>query len=297
MYRKSLALILVLAFLLPSLVFAGGDVDKCTTKNPVILAHGMFANDDMLGFIDYWWGIEDALEDEGCEVYVTSINAMDSSEAKAEAWKQQVLEIEILSGKHKFNVIGHSHGGIYSRYAISNLGLDNKIASHTSYCSPHRGSATADVIMGIVPDPLEDFIGWMVNTFIAGFVFGDSDPDSLANGYGVTREYMNNVFNPNSPDMPGIYYQSYATKIKTITADMVLEPSWILLKFYEGANDGLVSVDSAKWGTFRGVESGAWWAGGVSHINAIGHFFGITPGFDAGEHFVDIVSDLKDMGY
>jgi len=74
-------------------------------------------------------------------------------------------------------------------------------------------------------------------------------------------------------------------------------PAWLVIKHYEGANDGVVSVTSAKWDNFRGVQSGAWWCGGVSHINAVNHFFGITPGFNAKGWYVDMVKGLKDRGY
>ncbi|MGV7928627.1 MAG: esterase/lipase family protein [Spirochaetota bacterium] len=291
----STAIILGL-FLSPATLMAGGDDASCATNYPIVLAHGMGATDDMLGVIDYWWGIEGALEDEGANVYVTAVNCMDSTASKALQFKQQYLQVLAVTGKAKANIIGHSHGTVYTRYAISNLGLAPKVASHTSMCGPHRGSAVADVLINVLPDAGEWLVGATLDVVYA-FLLGDSSPDSLQNAYDVSRPFMNNVFNPNTPNISGVYYQSWATKIKTITPDLILEPTWLLLLFYEGANDGLVSINSAKWGTFRGTEEGAWWAGGVSHINAINHFFGITPGFDAPQFYVDIVSDLKNKGY
>ena len=279
----------------PAFVFAGGDNNACATRYPVVLAHGMGATDDMLGVIDYWWGIEGALEDEGANVYVSAVNAMDSTQNKAAQFKQNFLYYLAASGASKANIVGHSHGTVYTRYAMSNLGIGSKVASHTSICGPHRGSAVADVLIDVLPDSGQWLLGATLDV-VYSFILGDSNPNSLENAYAMSRPYMNNVFNPNTQNVSGVYYQSAATKIKTITADMVLQPTWLLLNFYEGANDGLVSVNSAKWGNFRGVESGAWWCGGVSHINAINHFFGITPGFDAEGWYVDIVSDLKDRG-
>ncbi len=278
------------------MVFAGGSSAPCATKYPVVLAHGMGATDDMFGVIDYWWGIEGALEDEGADVYVTAVNCMDSTQNKAAQFRAQVLQILAATGAAKVNIIGHSHGTIYTRYAITNLGLASKVASHTSLCGPHRGSSAADVIIGVCGD----VGGWLVGAtcdVIYAFLLGDASPNSYDNAIAVSRPYMNNVFNPNCPNASGIYYQSFATRIKTITADMMLEPTFFIILYYEGANDGLVSVESAKWGNFRGVEEGAWYAGGVSHINAIGHFFGVTPGFDAPEWMVGIVTDLKNRGY
>jgi triacylglycerol lipase len=31
---------------------------------PIVLAHGMGAQAKIVNIVDYWWGIEDALEDE-----------------------------------------------------------------------------------------------------------------------------------------------------------------------------------------------------------------------------------------
>jgi len=292
----TVAMVFLMALIAIPAVYASGDHSACATRYPVVLAHGMGATDDMFGFINYWWGIESALEDEGADVYVTAVNCMDGTRDKAQQFRAQVLQILAITGAAKINVIGHSHGTIYTRDAITNLGLSTRVASHTSLCGPHRGSSAADVIVGVCGD----VGGWLVGVttdVIYSLLMGDSDPDSYDNAIAVTRPFMNNVFNPNTPNKSGIYYQSFATKIKTITADMVLEPTWLLIKFFEGDNDGLVSVNSAKWGNFRGVESGAWWCGGVSHINAIGHFFGVTPGFDASEWMVGIVNDLKNRGY
>ena len=108
---------------------------------------------------------------------------------------------------------------------------------------------------------------------------------------------MTKVFNPNTPNMPGVYYQSWTGKLKSVTGEMMLAPVWLLIKAIEGDNDGLVPVESAKWGNFRGVLTGAWWSGGVSHWNIIGHIFGVTPGFDAPDFYVDIAAELKEWGF
>ena len=283
--------------LLPGLALAGGGSSyTCDTKYPVIMAHGMGASAEILGILDYWWNIPEALEDEGADVYITSVNGMDSTRNKAESFKAQFLQILAVSGAAKANVIGHSHGTLYTRDAISNLGLADKVVTHTSIAGPHRGSVIADMIVGLVPDSLEWLVGDVMD-FIYAFIFGDTDPNSLENGYDVTRPYMVNTFNPNTPNMPGIYYQSWAAKAKTSCPSVILEATWLAMLPFEGANDGLVSVNSAKWGNFRGVEDAAWYSVGCDHLNIVGQLFGLTPGFDENEFYVDMVSELKDWGY
>ena len=277
---------------------AGTNPYKCDTRYPVIMAHGMGASAEILGIIDYWYGIKDALEDEGASVYCTSVNGMDSTVNKAADFKRQFMEILAVTGAQKANIIGHSHGTLYTRYAISNLGLAPYVASYTSIAGPHRGSSIASLIMEDIPFP-----DWLVNAggdvldFVYAFIFGDTDPDSLQNALDLCPDYMNNTFNPNTPNMPGIYYQSWAAKAKTSCPSVVLEPTWLVMLAEEGANDGLVSVESAKWGNFRGVEDGAWYSAGVDHMNIIGQLLGVTPGFDAPQFYVDIVEDLKGRGY
>lgn len=276
----------------PNTAFAG----SASTKYPVVLAHGMAASAEILGIVDYWWGIDNELLRNGAKVYKTSVNGMDGTIAKAENFKEQVLDILAVTGAQKVNIIGHSHGTLYSRYAISNLGLAPYVASYTSIAGPHRGSSIADLVLNTLPEVLQDQVGGAFD-FIYTWVFGDSDPDSLQNAIDLTTDYMCNVFNPNTPDMSGIYYQSYAAKAKWSCPNLMLQPTWLIMLVKEGANDGLVGVESAKWGEFKGVMDGAWYSSGVDHLNIVDQMFGITPGFDAPGFYLNIVSDLKNRGF
>ena len=298
MKRAKLYGILVLLFLaIPSFAFAGGSSSNtCNTKYPVILAHGMGASAEILGVVNYWWGIPDALTNEGCNLYITSVNGMDSTANKAAAFKTQFLQILAVTGASKANIIAHSHGCLYTRYAISNLGLAPKVATWTGLCGPNRGSYIADLVMYGLSDSVKQALGDSLD-FIYAYVFGDTNPDSIANGYDVTTNYCVNVFNPNTPNMPGVYYQSWAAKAKISCPNIILEPTWLILLAHDGDNDGLVAVSSAKWGNFRGVEDGAWYSPGVDHLCMVDQLFGITPGFDAPDFYVSMVSELKGWGY
>lgn len=255
----------------------------------------------IMQLIDYWGNIPSSMEDEGADVYITSVNAMDATANKALAWKKQVLQILAVTGAKKVNVIGHSHGCLYTRYAITNLGLSSMVASHTSIAGPHRGSVIADMIMGIIPDSLEPMVGDVLDT-VMSFIMGDNDGNSVANGYDLTRSYMINTFNPNTPNISSIYYQSYAYKVKNvICAGPIFSITWLAMLPYEGDNDVLVSVTSAKWGNFKGVISGASWGYGVNHLGAVGMLSGLmyppSIGYDPATHFENIAADLKSRGY
>src|SRR5690554_2246823 len=51
------------------------------TKNPIVLAHGLFGFDSLLG-VDYWYKIPEALQKDGAKVYLTSVANSDSPEVQ-----------------------------------------------------------------------------------------------------------------------------------------------------------------------------------------------------------------------
>ena len=207
MIKKAVILIIALAIMVPASLFASGANTACATRYPIVLAHGMGASATIslfgLNIIDYWWGIEDALEDEGADVYITTVNGMDTTANKAAAFRAQFLQILAITGQARANVIGHSHGTMYTRYAITNLGLAAKVASHTSISGPHRGSSIADFIFNLVPQGGWSLVGSTLD-FVYAFVFGDTNPNSLENGLEMTRYRMQNIFNPNCPNASGV---------------------------------------------------------------------------------------------
>jgi triacylglycerol lipase len=290
---KKLRILLFTLILVSVLPFAAPAANTtCQTKYPIVLAHGMLATDKMLGFINYWYGIPEYLAARGATVYVTKVNCLDTTANKAAAFKTQYLQFLAVTGAGKGNIIAHSHGTLYTRYAISNLALSPNVASYTSLGGAHKGSKLADLlIIGLSSSQkaaLEGILNW-----IYGAIFGDTNPDSLQNGIEVTTDYVVNTFNPNTPNINSVYYQSWAFKI--IQPFDLLFPAWVIIEAMGGGdNDGIVSVDSQKWGTFRGTVTGLL---GVNHLNEINHLFGVTPGFDAKGFYADVASDLKAKGY
>lgn len=290
--KKILLGLLICVFLFPAASFAG----SCSTKYPVVLAHGMGASASILGIVDYWWNIDNALANNGAKVYKTSVNGMDSTTAKAASFKTQFLQILAATGAAKANIIGHSHGCLYTRYAISNLGLSTKVATWTGMCGPNRGSYIANLVCYNTPSYIRSVLAGSLN-FVYAFIFGDTNPNSLQNGYDLCTDYVTNTFNPQTPNMSGVYYQSWAAKGKISVPDIILEPTWAILCVSDGANDGLVAESSAKWGTYKGCQSAAWYSVGCDHLNMVDQLFGITPGFDAPSFYVSVVNDLKNKGY
>jgi triacylglycerol lipase len=315
--KQIFALIFALVVLLGSVksVLAIGTTPPCKTKYPIVLVHGAFFKDENMLGINYWWGIPSALEDEGATVYVTNQDTFNGIIERANQVVAELAEQFALNPTwKKVNLIGHSMGPLDCRYIISNMSIPGKglaknyIASLTSISGTHRGSQVADLLWNIykgltpvIGPELGDAIASAVNAFASIFYYNEQDQNSMLLLYSLTSDYVTNVFNPLAPNVSNVYYQSWAGKVKFIGLNidqLIVAPLWTIMNLMgAGDNDCLVSVESAKWGNFRGIIQGAWWSDGISHFNEIGHFFGDTPGFDAPQFYVDIVKELKNKGY
>jgi triacylglycerol lipase len=120
------------------------------TKNPIVLVPGIFAFDSIAS-IDYWYKIPAALQSQGATVYVPKINAFDSSVKRGEALIAQLDNIRASSGGKisKFNLMGHSQGGITVRYVMNTR--PDLVASVTTMHTPHKGTPIADLVTGVAP--------------------------------------------------------------------------------------------------------------------------------------------------
>ncbi|QKE62967.1 triacylglycerol lipase [Aquipseudomonas campi] len=146
--KKLLVSTLAAASLCTTLTATAGTTAQ--TKHPVVLVPGIFAF-DTIAFIDYWYKIPSALQGEGAKVHVPKINAFDSSAKRGEALIAQLEQIRAASGGtvKKFNLIGHSQGGITARYVMNTR--PDMVASVTTLNTPHKGTPIADVVTGIAP--------------------------------------------------------------------------------------------------------------------------------------------------
>ncbi|MDO8417658.1 MAG: triacylglycerol lipase [Agitococcus sp.] len=123
--------------------------DYTKTKYPVVLAPGVLGFDKLVGFVDYWYGIPNAMKDGGAKVYTTSASAFNSSEVRGEQLLTQVKSILAITGAQKVNLIGHSHGGFSVRYVADVM--PTRVASLTMVHSPVKGAPGADLIRNVAP--------------------------------------------------------------------------------------------------------------------------------------------------
>lgn len=131
-----------LAWLAGSMVHAG---TTGATKYPIVLVHGLFGFKTIAG-AEYFYHIPSALRGDGAKVYTVSMSAVNSSTVRGEQLASQVRTILAASGAAKVNLIGHSQGGLDSRYVAAVY--PSLVASVTTVGTPHRGSPVAEAING-----------------------------------------------------------------------------------------------------------------------------------------------------
>jgi len=237
--------------------------NECATQYPIVLVHGAGFRDTVAG-LNYWGRIPAYLEARGARIYYGGTDGWSSFEQGAADLKARIEEILAETGSGKVNLIGHSKGGLDARYMISSLGMSDKVASLTTISTPHHGSKILDTILE-VPDYL--LRGAAVPVNAVQRITGDGNPDFYSGVVGMGRDYMAR-FNRENPDMPGVYYQSFAGELYAPASDLILCWPAYWIKRVDGPNDGMVSVESAQWGEFRGAIRGAGYRG-VSHADEV----------------------------
>src|SRR5436853_124587 len=111
---------------------------------PVVLAHGFLGFDEIeLGNRKhpYFRGIGEQLERAGAQLYCPRVPSASSISARAARLADLIRAIP----EPRVNIVAHSMGGLDARYAISRLGLADRVASLTTIATPHLGTPLADM--------------------------------------------------------------------------------------------------------------------------------------------------------
>ncbi|TYJ58737.1 hypothetical protein B9479_000573 [Cryptococcus floricola] len=232
-----------------------------TPKNPIVFCHGLLGF-DYLGpaslpplQISHWRGIREVLESNGCEVLVARVPATSSVKDRA------AILAEVISEKfpgREVNLIGHSMGGLDCRYLVSQIQPKTfNPVSLTTISSPHRGSPFADYLV-------DNVIGRSNLPSLLGMLEAMRLPQSGdGTAFSALGTHSMREFNAEVIDSPSVKYYSWGASFDPGLIDTFKWPHSIILG-KEGANDGLVSVKSAKWGEYRGTLVG------VNHLDLVG---------------------------
>ncbi|MBB6245435.1 triacylglycerol lipase [Rhodanobacter sp. A1T4] len=279
------------------------------TRYPIVLVHGLFGFDQLFGTIDYFYGITDGLRSGGATVYAVELSQLGNDVTRGNQLIAQLENLQAVYGYSKFNLIGHSQGGLDVRYAAAVR--PDLVASVSTFGTPHTGSAVADGIATLAPPgsaqralavAFATALGNLIDTFSGG-----NNPQNALDALSQLTTSGTAQFNAQFPaGMPtsscgsgaavvnGIrYYSSGGTSVLT----NVLDPSDLLLGagslFFSGsANDGLVGQCSSHWGTV--IRDNYDW----NHLDEVNQLLGLRGVFSSDPVAVyrDQANRLKGLG-
>ncbi|WP_046006563.1 lipase family alpha/beta hydrolase [Pseudoalteromonas rubra] len=258
---------------------------------PVVLVHGLFGFDNLLG-VDYFYRVPSVIRQEGGNVYVAEVSSAHNSELRGEQLLEQVALIRALTGKDKVNLIGHSQGAQTIRYVASVK--PQWVASVTSIGGVNWGSRFADVVRGGVDQGSfsEQFLASLANG-LAGLIDllsgkPTAPKDALEALSALTTEGTL-AFNQKYPEgVPqqycaqgdmladnGVYYFSWSgSRAWTNLLDPTDNALLLFSGVFDEANDGLVSACSSNLGYVIGNDFK------MNHLDQVNQTIGVHHLFE-----------------
>lgn len=258
-----------------------------SSKYPIVLVHGIAAK--QLRIMNAFGKIGDELEKEGYKVYIADTDGFGSIEKNAEQLKKYINRVLQDEGVDKVNIIAHSKGGLDSRHMIQHLGMEDRVASLTTLCTPHKGSIIASKIWDL-PMPLKKLIAFFIDMFYCLFLH-DKHPDSMRaceqlRAIDEAEETIQFSYK--------VYCQSYSTGISSMKDCFIMGLPMKMHHRYEiMENDGVVAEESTKFGNYRGRCLDI----PISHVQIIDLFSKKSQKDKIYAFYKQVCSELSEMGY
>ena len=243
---------------------------------PIVLHHGLFGGEHRgtrlspAGFK----GVDRELAKLGCPVFLSCVHPTAGIETRARQLHKWILSLKPKIGPQKIILMAHSLGGLDARYLLAKLDGAEQVEALVTISTPHRGSPYADWCAENLGKKLRGFeifrrFGWDTDAIL------DLTTDRCAQ------------FNEKIPNVPGVRYFSISTSRPIRQMPAWSLHSWTLIHKAEGPNDGLVSVQSAKWG--KHLET---WP--VDHWHAINHRMSLAARKDGdiSPRYCQVVRDI-----
>lgn len=259
------------------------------TKYPIVLCHGMAGFDSLFGVVDYFYGIDSALRSSGAKVYITQVPAFNSTEARGEALLAEIEDLAARTGAAKFNLIGHSHGGLDVRYVAAMR--PDLVASVTTVGSPHKGADLADYLRAHVSSGsfTEGVLSFFADSLgvLLGLLSGYSAPQDAIAGLDALTTAGTSAYNAKFPaglpstacgsgpaTVNGIRFYSWSGHSPvTNLLDIGDGPLGVSSLVYSGQNDGLVGTCSSHLGTVIRDDYT------MNHLDEVNQLLGLTALF------------------
>ena len=257
------------------------------SKYPIILAHGIAAK--QLRVLNAFGQIESELTKAGYKVYIADTDGFGSIETNAAQLKRFIQRVMTETGAEKVNIIAHSKGGLDSKYMITQFDMEDKVASLTTLCTPHKGSIIASKIWEL-PSPIKRFCAFSIDSFYRIFL-RDEHPNSMRaceqlRAVDESEETLQFSYK--------VYCQSYSTGIEKIHHCFIMA---LPMKMHHNAeildNDGVVSEESAQFGCYRGKCLDI----PVSHVQIIDLFSKKSQKEKIYSFYKQLCLELSEMGF
>lgn len=260
--------------------------DIIQLKYPVLLCHG-YGGLSMLISESPMHKSCMRLREHGIHSFAPNIVPYATVDIRAKQWADVIHKLKKQYGYRKLNVVAHSMAGLDMRYAITHLEMDSEIASLTTIAAPHRGTSLAETVL-TAPDTIKEKLGELAD-WVGENIFPSQKSDSVAAVKQLTRDYVTQVFNPETPDVDGIPYFSYSAAVGKGTKaplNAIYKVQNQIIYQNEGINDSFVTVESAKWGThLKTLE--------LSHLEQIEIQVSKERKSKVEEFWLDLVMNLK----
>ncbi|TGN10477.1 lipase family alpha/beta hydrolase [Leptospira ilyithenensis] len=306
MNRKAiLALITAALLTAPAFASSGSSSKPLAGTYPIVLSHGLFGwgenSGGVISILSYWGGMDTYLRGQGATVFAPAKSAANSNEVRGQQLKTLILNYAAANNyTGKFHILGHSQGGLDSRYTISNLGLSSRVSTLTTLNTPHYGSPIADIVKSVLPSWLQPFVAVVLETLVKIVWGGTNQQDALAALSSLTKEGLV-AFNAATPNSSAVKYFSYGSSI-TIP-DLIQHPLMGILYpataaggVFQGqglTNDGLVPLSSQKWGTWKGGPSYGIFTTGIDHLQIANTLNSGNLWYDVEGHFLNVAKNMK----
>ena len=258
-------------------------------RYPVVLMHGF----GMLAALRRNGHMHDHaiyLRKRGILAYAPNVPPYNPVPVRASIWKKRIEHVLKETSAPKVNIVAHSMGGLDARYLISTLGFHDHIASLITISSPHHGSSIASFLLE-QPEKLKEWLSEIAN-WMGTRVMNDVNADFMNTVSELTPDYICNEFNKKVPNHPDVKYWSYSARAGKGTNNGIspfLRPLNYILYSREGLNDGFVSSESARWGTYQGMLA-------ADHAQQLGIQLPLITNFDSFGFFCDLAELLASEG-
>ena len=260
------------------------------TKYPVFLCHGFGA----IGALVKPSPLHDPcmlMREHGIIAIAPNVVPYASIETRAKNWVRLINETMTRHPFEKVNVVAHSMGGLDIRYAMAHLGLAPKVASLTTLATPHHGTYLANLVLKtpeLLTEKISEIVDWFGNN-----VYPNERSETYDSVEQLTMDYVQEHFNPNTPDPKDVPIFSYSAAVGKGTS-LSLNPIFLFQNTQifekEGLNDSFVSVESAKWGEHLGTLN-------LSHLNQINVQMSKEAKIKYNEFWLNVVTKLGEMGF